>query len=195
MVDYDPQEQELVKRIDSKVLPILAVIICHVSLNRLINLHTISPLYEYAGVDEFFKDEAHNLMNTYLNIAGAISLIALAVDNSPSDTFRICQTALVMGIEYNVSPMVVSLISLGDSANRSIVSFFMSVISIFLLWLLHRQTQKQEITWGPGLRRLLNDADEAKAWDDGFEMELTDMDFKKSGRLEGWTSNDELGGI
>ncbi|KAJ3255857.1 hypothetical protein HK103_005870 [Boothiomyces macroporosus] len=389
MVEYDPQEQELVKRIDSKVIPSLVLVVSQVSLYRLINLHTISPLYEYAGVDAFFSDSS-SLMNIFLNITLLLihsiisALIAIAVfvnlppypenctflntadrilanargrdgfgnedesisrssrGNSPSNlkfvtiqlkdilfesknyivgllfllfycnldnlsvitpaiseqayniscivncdylelehdkgeqlvvllltlapmavgcilsyifsvktdktgnrTFQVAIGLslttfgyLVLSISelllsnlgkylfglfpivigmmialpallahamdntqsdtYRISvstPMIVSLFGIHGISERNVVSFFLSVISLGLLYFIHRQTQQLEVARGPGLRRLLNDADEAKAWEDGFEMELTDMDFKKTANVEGWSSNDDLGSI
>ncbi|KAJ3309700.1 hypothetical protein HDV04_005817 [Boothiomyces sp. JEL0838] len=123
------------------------------------------------------------------------ALLAHAMDNTQSDTYRISVSTLVIGIEYNVSPMIVSLFGIHGISERNVVSFFLSAISLGLLYFIHRQTQQLEVARGPGLRRLLNDADEAKAWEDGFEMELTDMDFKKTANVEGWSSNDELGSI
>ncbi|KAJ3148673.1 hypothetical protein HDU89_004523 [Geranomyces variabilis] len=116
-------------------------------------------------------------------VAAYPCLLSYALDKAQGDTARVAVAALTFSFGQAFSPAVASPGSflLLDASSPSVhsvgagVCAFGTAFSAFCVLLirwLYRREETQMWGKGPGLRRLLNDADEGKAWD----VELSQAD-------------------
>lgn len=136
-------------------------------------------------------------------ITATPSILAYAMEHASGDTQRGTAASISVGLGQSLGLLVTALFQLThSSASVSSPSVYwltclglaISIGCIF--WVQKMNDAEEQSGWGkaPGLRRLLNDADEAKAWD----IELNNVDdFIKSGpvdgaQLGGWGEEDEM---
>ncbi|KAJ3368838.1 hypothetical protein HDU91_000261 [Kappamyces sp. JEL0680] len=142
-------------------------------------------------------------------ICGVPSVLAYAMEHASGDTQRATVAGVVIGLGHSLGLVVSALFQLMHSSPTVVDSsvdwasaITLGVSCVCLLGVQRLNDAEKDNNWGkaPGLRRLLNDEDEAKAWD----IELNDVgDFVKSGKIgsteygsmgdeAAWESSDEI---
>lgn len=156
-----------------------------------------------------------NLVVYFLGIIPAIiglisctpSIVAYAMDHASGDTQRATVAAVAIGLGHSLGLLIVALEQLvhvsSHISNPAVYWITAGSLIISLICVLYVQRlnhAEEQSGWGkaPGLRRLLNDVDEAKAWD----IELNNVeDFVKTEQISfnitnlgkgGWESSDDL---
>nr|KAJ3418563.1 hypothetical protein HK105_008164 [Polyrhizophydium stewartii] len=157
----------------------------------------LPPKYPGAGPARYF-------MGLMPAVGGLITatpcVLAYAMDKAQGDTYRAAAAAVTVALGHAFGIAIAGSPDLFDEANaptfpaacvvNSIAASIAAVVLLVVRWF---NKQEEENMWGkaPGLRRLLNDADEAKAWD----VELSDFDLLKSeGSLASGLGSGGLGG-
>ncbi|KAJ2999613.1 hypothetical protein HDV02_002382 [Globomyces sp. JEL0801] len=114
------------------------------------------------------------------------SLLAYGMDRAVGDTHKVTLASVIVCLGQSFGLTLAT-------ASFSAQSFFGSCLSLsmFLIFgigavlaIRHLNHAEEQDMWGkgPGLRRLMNDADEAKAWDGDIEMD--DFEFQKTNRVK-----------
>jgi hypothetical protein len=115
-------------------------------------------------------------------------ILSYGLDKALDDTQRATTAAIIVGLGHAAGLLVAgcpSLLGTGNApqfmAATLLCAFSACGASVILLAVRWINTQDEMDLWGkaPGLRRLLNDADEAKAWD----VELSDVDLLRSSNI------------
>lgn len=129
-------------------------------------------------------------------------ILSYAMDHASGDTQRATAAAITVGLGQSFGLLLTALEQLvhtGDSiSNPTIHWIVMStlIISTSLLLMVRKLNQAEEQSmWGkaPGLRRLLNDADESKAWDVELVNVAAYLKTEPVNDLGGsWESSDEV---
>ena len=135
-------------------------------------------------------------------IAATPSILAYAMEHASGDTQRGTTASISVGLGQSLGLLVTALFQLTHS-NPSVSSssvYWLTTLGLSIsigciFWIQRMNETEAQSGWGkaPGLRRLLNDADEAKAWD----IELNNVDdFIKSQPIGdahlGWGDEDEM---
>jgi cadmium resistance protein CadD (predicted permease) len=168
-----------------------------------------------AAVGFFFVAVSHpsNLIRYFLGVLPIVIgltcslpfIMCLAMDWAMGDTQRATVASLLVSLGSSFGQLVTALQQLSHQSEfvsqsaTAWISFGFLVVALGLLAAVHWLQQKeQQDSWGkaPGLRRLLNDVEETKAWD----VELNNLEYLKSQPIEfgyestdkAWTSTDEL---
>ncbi len=136
------------------------------------------------------------------------SIFAYAMEHASGDTQRGTVAAIAAGLGHSLGLLISAIIQLSHSSptviNNSVdwITVFTLCTSVACIIGAQKLNEVEESNnWGkaPGLRRLLNDADEAKAWD----IELNDVgDYLKSENISSpsngygtagrWSSDEDL---
>ena len=142
-------------------------------------------------------------------ISSVPSVFSYAMDHASGDTQRATVAGIVIALGQSLGLLLAALQQLqheGTTISSSGVywiNFFLLLVGLGCIFAVYQlNVSEEQSIWGkaPGLRRLLNDADEAKAWD----VELSNVeDFMKTGTLDedeqmnkmAWESADEMGNI
>ena len=112
------------------------------------------------------------------------SMLSFAMDKIQGDTTRATMAAVTVGIGHAFGLAIAGSPDLMNESNAPTYPGMCILCSAFsgaacgLIFLVHWYNQQNEhsVYQAPGLRRLMNDQDEAKAWD----VELNNLDFLKS---------------
>ncbi|KAI8930172.1 major facilitator superfamily domain-containing protein [Entophlyctis helioformis] len=114
-------------------------------------------------------------------------VVSYAMDGTQGDTTRAARAAITVSFGHAFGIALAGSPDLFRDSNAPtypmacmVSGIAVGVAAALLLLVRWFNKQEEESMWGkaPGLRRLLNDADEAKAWD----VELSNFDFLKSER-------------
>ncbi|KAI8915860.1 major facilitator superfamily domain-containing protein [Gorgonomyces haynaldii] len=157
-----------------------AIALC-VSAGGFLFMTIVSPKFEGGGPARFFT----GLLPAVVGVMTALPLaLTCALDKALDDTFRATTAAIILGPGHAIGILVAGTPSLfptdgapGYALACGICTLLMS-IGALIMFAMRWYDQKEQDGWGraPGLRRLMNDQDEAKAWD----IELNNVDFLKT---------------
>ena len=146
-------------------------------------LSLVSPL-ESGGPIRYFLGLIPACIGLY---AAAPCILAYGMDKALENTYRATTAVLLVTPGYAFGLLVAGhdgLFRKQDAPTYSVAHGVCSLLALtaalVLIGLRWYTQQEEESGWGraPGLRRLMNDQDEAKAWD----IELTAVDFLKTSR-------------
>lgn len=142
----------------------------------------VTPLYQGGGAAQYFL----GLIPAVTGLMLAVPLIlSYGMENAVEDTYRATVAAMLVGPGHALGVVIAGIPSLfGNSAapTFSLVCWLCAAFScasgLCVLGVRWYNQQEAELGWSraPGLRRLLNDQDEAKAWD----IELQDVKCLKT---------------